>query len=470
MFRADSFLIKILCAFIFIRYFKLIQGRFMKYFYIFILLFVFSCAQEAEKKPGVTHPQWSKHKVIYELNIRQFSGDGSFKAVEQRLVSIKDLGVGIIWLMPVHPIGEKNRKGKLGSYYAVKDYYKVNPEFGSMADFKSLVNRIHELGMYVILDWVANHTAWDNPLTQSNPDFYTKDSLGRFISPVPGWHDVIDLNYTNRELWTYMINAMKFWVREAGVDGFRCDVAEMVPVEFWNRARQELNKIKPVFMLAEGEKPYLHEKSFDMTYSWNLMHTMNQIASGKKNARSIDTLLWQEEKAYPAGALRMRFTTNHDENSWNGTVFERLDGGVKTFAVLCATLPGVPMIYSGQEVGMNKRLNFFDKDPIEWRINNFRRFYRRLLGLYPVHPALHKGDMDKIDTDNDDYIYAFQRSYKSKEIVVILNLSGKEQSVRIESAAIKGKMLNFFTGHRVDYEGEHVFNMQPWEYHLYLKD
>lgn len=442
----------------------------MRNLYLLLLLFFLGCGQQATVKPGVSHPEWSKHKVIYELNVRQFSTTGTFKAVEQRLVSIKELGVGIIWLMPVHPIGEKNRKGNLGSYYSVRDYYKINPEFGTMADFKSLVNRAHELGMYVILDWVANHTAWDNPLTETNPDFYTRDSLGRFISPVDGWQDVIDLNYDNRELWTYMIEALKFWIKETNVDGFRCDVAEMVPIEFWNLARKELNKVKPVFMLAEGEKASLHEKAFDMTYSWNLLHAMNQIAAGEKNARYIDTLLWQEKKEYPAGALRMRFTSNHDENSWNGTVFERFGRGVKAFAVLSATLPGVPMLYSGQEAGMNKRLNFFERDPIEWRINNFRRFYRRLLGLYPAHPALHKGDMKKITTDKDAGIYAFRRIYNSKEVVVILNLSDQEQNVQINSSAIDGKMLDYFTGHRVDYEGEHLFKMQPWEYHLYLKD
>lgn len=442
----------------------------MKRLFLITLLFVLACSQDQKPVTGISHPDWSRNKVIYELNVRQFSTSGTFKAVELRLASIKDLGVGIIWLMPIQPIGEKNRKGVLGSYYSVKDYLKINPEFGTMEDFKKLVNRIHELGMYVIIDWVANHTAWDNALTQSHPEWFNRDSLGNLIPPVEGWQDVVDLNYDNKELWTYMIEAMKFWVREGDVDGFRCDVAEMVPIEFWNRAGKELNTVKPVFMLAEGEQPWLNEKAFDMTYSWNIFHAMNKIAAGQKSARYIDTLLWQEEKDYPANALRMRFTSNHDENSWNGTVFERYGGGVETFAVLSATLPGVPMIYSGQEAGMDKRLKFFDRDPIEWRINNYRRFYRRLLGLYPVNPALHKGAMEKLATDNDDFVYAFVRSSGSKKVVVILNLSAREQKAHIRSSAIDGKMLNYFSGHRVDYDGEHDFILKPWEYHVYLKE
>jgi len=442
----------------------------MKKFFLIVILFLLACGQKKELLPGVSHPDWSRGKVVYELNVRQFSTTGTFKAVQQRLMSIKDLGVGIIWLMPVQPIGEKNRKGTLGSYYSVKDYLKINPEFGTMDDFKKLVKRIHELGMHVIIDWVANHTAWDNPLTKTHPDWYVRDSLGNFLPPVKGWHDVIDLNYENKELWDYMISAMKFWVKEADVDGFRCDVAEMVPAAFWEKARRELNALKPVFMLAEGEKPYLHNKAFDMTYSWNIYHAMNKIAAGQKSARYLDTLLWRENQEYPAGAMRMRFTSNHDENSWNGTVFERYDGGAQTFAVLCATLPGVPMIYSGQEAGMDKRLKFFERDPIEWRINNYRRFYRRLLSLYPANPALNKGGMEKISTDKDDYVYAFSRMSDSKEIVVILNLSGKEQRASVESSAIDGKMLDYFTGHRVDYDGEHIFVLKPWEYHIYLKD
>ncbi len=434
------------------------------------LLFIQSCGEqktEVRTIPGVAHPEWSVNKTIYELNVRQFSLSGTFKAVEQRLTGLKDLGVGIIWLMPIHPIGEKNRKGTLGSPYSVKDYFAVNPEFGTMEDFKSLVDQIHRHGMYVILDWVANHTAWDNPLVQQHPEWYKRDSLGRMVSPAPDWTDVVDLDYDQPELWDYMIGAMKFWVEKTDVDGFRCDVAEMVPLAFWERARKELDKIKPVFMLAEGEKPELH-RAFDMTYSWKLHYAMNAIAAGEQSAREIDHLLEEEKNIYPKNAFRMRFITNHDENAWNGTAFERLNDGVRAFSVLMTTLPGKPLLYNGQEAGLDKRLKFFDKDPIEWKINNFRRFYRRLFTLYQGNPALYAGTMTKIPTDKDDQVFAFAREKDGQRVVVILNLSPGRTIVDVRSKFLDGTLIEYFTGIKVDYNGKHRFDLEPWAYRLYV--
>lgn len=429
-----------------------------------------SCGKEpVEKKRvmGVVHPEWSRNKTIYELNVRQFSPSGTFKAVEQRLVALKDLGVGIIWLMPIHPIGQKNRKGTLGSPYSVQDYFAVNPEYGSLQDFKSLVEKVHRLGMYVILDWVANHTAWDNPLLKQHPEWFKKDSAGNFVSPAPDWTDVVDLDYSQRGLWQYMIKAMKYWVEVMDVDGFRCDVAEMVPLAFWEKARAELDKIKPVFMLAEGEKPELH-RAFDMTYSWKMHYLWNAIADGDRSAKEIDDLLREEKKIYPADAYRMRFISNHDENAWKGTAFERLDGGVRAFSVLMTTIPGKPLLYNGQEVGLDKRLKFFDKDPIEWKINNYRRFYRRLFTLYQAEPALYEGNMTKIPTEMDSRVYAFAREKGNRRVVVILNLSPVRVKVDIDSDYLDGSMVEYFTGIKVNYRGHHTFDLEPWAYRLYL--
>ena len=256
--------------------------------------------------------------MIYEANVRQFTPEGTFKAFEEHLPRLKELGVDILWLMPIHPIGVENRKGGLGSYYSIKDYRGVNPEFGDLDDFKSLVNKAHELGMYVILDWVANHTAWDHAWVTEHPEYYTKNLDGTMKSPFD-WTDVVELDFKNQEMQDAMLADMMYWVEENGIDGFRCDVAGEVPVEFWNTARAELDKVKPVFMLAEAEQPNHHVNAFDMSYAWELHHIMNEIAKGNKNAKAINTYFAKHDTLYPTDAYRLYFITNHDENSWNGT-------------------------------------------------------------------------------------------------------------------------------------------------------
>jgi len=447
-------------------------------------LFIASCQRvespSVRKAPSlkpvaslVRHPQWSRNLSIYEVNVRQYSAEGTFKAFESHLPRFKEMGVGILWFMPIHPIGEEKRKGTLGSYYSVKDYYGVNPEFGTLEEFSALVDRIHGMGMYVIIDWVANHTAWDNQLTVEHPDWYMRDSQGNFFPPVPDWSDVIDLNYNSPDLRNYMIAAMRFWVEEVDVDGFRCDVAGMVPIDFWGEVRKRLEEIKPVFMLAEAEKCGYHHEAFDMSYGWSVYHLMNDIAKGKKTVADIDAHLDQETRRYPRDAYRMYFTSNHDENSWNGTVFERLGEGAKVFAVLAATLDGMPLVYSGQEAGLDHRLKFFEKDLIAWQDHKFTWLYRILLNLKRNNKALWNGEwggpLVRVQTSADDAVFAFVREREEDRVFVALNLSGEVQTFRLEGTAFVGNYMDVFSGQAVPLSKKERLTLKPWQYQVLAK-
>ncbi|MFQ5650830.1 MAG: alpha-amylase family glycosyl hydrolase [bacterium] len=425
------------------------------------------------ERSTVKHPEWSRNLSIYEVNLRQYSDAGTFQEFEKHLPRLKEMGVGILWFMPIHPIGEINRKGTLGSYYSVKDYFGVNHAHGTMADFERLVRRIHKLGMYVILDWVANHTAWDNALATEHPEWYMTNEDGNFVPPVSDWSDVIDLNYDNRELRQYQIRALKYWVVQADIDGYRFDVAGMVPMDFWNEVRQELEKIKPIFMLAETEGPEFHEKSFDMTYGWELHHVMNEIAAGRADVTAIDSLMSKEAKSYPGDAYRMYFTSNHDENSWNGTVFERLGQGAAAFAVLSATLKGMPLIYSGQEAGLAKRLDFFEKDVIDWREHEFARLYTTLLNLKKVNKALwngeHGGEMQRLATSNDESVFAFARRKEGDAVLAVFNLSDQRQSITLEMDDEQGEYKEIFSREKVSLAGKAVLELAPWGYKVFVK-
>ncbi|MCX6247837.1 MAG: alpha-amylase family glycosyl hydrolase [Bacteroidetes bacterium] len=438
-------------------------------------IMIWSCSGR-KKSPGASgigHPEWTRNAVIYEVNLRQYTPEGTFKAFEQHLPRLKAMGVDIVWLMPVNPIGIKNRKGTLGSYYSIKDYLGINPEFGTMADFKALVKKIHKLGMYVIIDWVANHSSWDNNLVTEHPEWYTHDSTGRIIPPVPDWADVADLNYDKKELREYMTNALIYWVREADVDGFRCDMAGMLPVSFWNEAVPKIKAIKPVFMLAEWETPDMHDTAFDMTYSWEVFHLMNDIAQGKKTADLIDTLRIKEAAKFPADAYRMQFTTNHDENSWNGTEYERMGNAAKTFAVLTYTIPGMPLIYSGQESAFNRRLKFFDKDNIDWDGFPLAGFYTTLDKLKKENPSLANGiaggEMIKVTSDNDHNIYSFLRKKDNNSVFVILNLSPAEQKVTLKGNVYAGDYRDLFDNSAIHIDGQLAVDMKPWEYRVCYK-
>jgi glycosidase len=419
----------------------------------------------------VEHPAWSRNLGIYEVNIRQYSPGGTFAEFAEHLPRLKEMGVGILWFMPIHPIGEKNRKGTMGSYYSVKDYFDVNPEYGTLEEFKALVDRIHGMDMYVILDWVANHSAWDNPLTRTHPDWYIRDVTGRFVPPVADWSDVIDFNYSRPGLQRYMIKAMKFWVEEVDVDGFRCDVAGMVPLEFWERARHELDKIKPVFMLAEWESPVAHEKAFDMTYSWDFYHLLNRIARDQAPASAVMTYVETQKRKYPPDAYRMYFITNHDENSWNGTVYERLGDAATAMTALVMTMDGMPLIYTGQEIGLNKRLAFFEKDPITWRDHDLTDFYGKLLDLKRRNRAMWNGragaEIEYIRNSNEQAVLAFIRQKGNDRVLALFNLDHAPQSVVLEGAAHAGAYVNVLTGETSVFREGEILDLSPWYFGIF---
>ena len=420
------------------------------------------------KKTESMHVDWSKNANIYEVNIRQYTEEGTIKAFQKHLPRLKEMGVDILWLMPVFPVGELNRKGSLGSYYAVKDYKDINPEFGNIDDFKALVNEAHKLGMFVILDWVANHSAWDNPWATEHPEWYQHAENGDFVSPFD-WTDVIAFDYNNPAMRNSMIDALNFWIAEADIDGYRCDVAGMVPTDFWDRARDEMNAIKPVFMLAEDEdNPDLLRKAFDMNYGWKLHHIMNDIAKGNKNANDIwDYLAWNDS-VYPENSYRMYFTSNHDENSWNGTVKERMGDAGDAMAILSYTAPGMGLIYSGQEAGLDKRLRFFEKDTINWDNLTNAKVYTTLNNLKKENQALWNGEfggnMIRLGDGSNENVFAFLREKNGKKVVSVINMSDKEQTFLIENNIATGKYKNVFTDEEIIINEDLQVDLQPWQY------
>ncbi|MBK8944745.1 MAG: alpha-glucosidase C-terminal domain-containing protein [Ignavibacteriae bacterium] len=442
-----------------------------KYLYVIIiyLVLILGCKEKENLiiSENSVHPEWSYNASIYEVNIRQFTNEGTFKSFMNHLPELKKLGVDILWLMPIHPIGEKNRKGTLGSYYSVKDYKSINPNFGNEKDFKVLVDSIHALGMYVIIDWVANHTAWDHNWTKTNPEFYNKDSLGNFIPPVADWSDVIDLNFDNKNLRTEMLNSLKYWITEFNIDGYRCDVAEMVPLDFWKNARQELDKIKPVFMLAEGENPELHKNGFDMTYNWKLKDVMNNFAKGKISTDSIKNLLIKDSKTINENDFRMNFTSNHDENTWAGTEFERLGNLYEPFAILTLTLKGMPLIYNGQEAGMNKRLEFFEKDLIPWQEFKMRNIYTNILAEKKNNKSMWNGEkggnINFVNLNNENVLSYFREKDDDK-ILVILNLSNSDQEILANDKNCVGSFKNVVSENSMNIELSDKINLKPYEY------
>lgn len=432
---------------------------------VFALLINISFAQNA-------HPSWSVASNIYEINLRQYTPSSSIKEFEKDLPRLKKMGVEILWFMPITPIGMEGRKmteSELGSYYAVKDYKAVNPEFGTMSDWKALVKHAHSMGFKVITDWVPNHSSPDNHWIKKHPNFYEKDSVGNFVWP-HDWTDTRKLNYADRELRDSMIDAMKFWLKESDIDGFRCDVAGDVPTDFWKECISQLRKIKNVFMLAEADKPELHLAGFDETYGWSVMEPMIKVVAGKKTLASFDSLLNKKFEAFPKNAYRLYFTTNHDWNSWEGTEFERYGDAYKAVAVFTQTMyQSVPLIYNGQEIPNKKRLKFFVKDPIEWGTKfEMAPFYTTLLKLRKSTPALAAdASYKKIITANDVAIFAYTREKVGKKVVVILNLSNQPQRFTIKDQSIYGQPMNVFMGVKEKVNRTHVFSLEPWGYIVY---
>ena len=422
------------------------------------------CSEKVQK-----HVEWSKNSNIYEVNIRQYTPEGTLNAFADHLPRLKEMGVDILWLMPIQPIGEKNRKGTLGSYYAVKDYKAVNPEFGTLEDFKELVKKVHNLDMHIILDWVANHSAWDHPWIESNPEWYLKDSIGNIISPVADWSDVAGFTYENQELRKAMIDALEFWVVETNIDGYRCDVAGMVPTEFWENATSALMKHKHVFMLAEANVPEHHNYAFDMSYAWNMHFVLNEVFEGKKTLADIDSQLLKDLEEYPSDAYRMNFTSNHDENSWKGNAVKRLGPAKEVMAVFTLTASGMPLIYSGQEACLDKDLEFFEKDLIDWKECDITELYTKLLHLKKENKALWNGDfggqMEKIATSNDASIYAFSRLKDGQQVISILNMSDKEVEFELNEFETANTLYEVFNGDQ--FEQKDKFTLDPWGFFVY---
>ena len=418
----------------------------------------------------VKHPDWSKNATIYEVNLRQYTEEGTILAFLKQMPRLRNMGVDILWFMPIHPIGELNRKGTLGSYYSVKDHEAINRELGYIDEFNKMVELAHILGMKVIIDWVANHTAWDHAWVTEHPEWYDKGSDGQMYSP-HGWSDVVQLDYDNQDMRRAMIESMKYWLVESDIDGFRCDVAGMVPVDFWDEARAGLDKIKPVFMLAEAEEDELLVDAFDMDYGWDLHHISNQIAKGEATANALGEYFEKLKTNFPEGAYKMNFTSNHDENSWNGTVHERYGQGYKAFAVLMATVPGMPMIYTGQEAGLDKRLDFFEKDIVEWGNYSLKDFYRILLNLKKSNKALWNGnfggDLKRVKTDKDEAVFIFTRQKEDDTVFVILNLTGTKQNITLSGNGYIGTFSNIFDGEKVTFIEGHELQLGPWDFMVY---
>ncbi|QDU68335.1 alpha-amylase family glycosyl hydrolase [Engelhardtia mirabilis] len=374
-------------------------------------------------------------RTLYEVNLRQFSPEGTFDAFREHLPRLAELGVGILWLMPIHPIGVLHRKGSLGSYYAATDYMAVNPEFGSEDDLRELVDAAHGLGMAVILDWVANHTAWDHVWTRSHPERFRAGPEGGFVPPNPDWTDVIGLDYDEPSTRRAMTDAMLHWVRACRIDGFRCDVAELVPADFWRAAIAELRAERPQFMLAEGEREWLYEAGFDATYGWNFAASIEAAAAGGRAAVVRDHVERDRARLAEAGvgAFRMHFTTNHDWNSWETLAVDRFGPAWELATVLTFTLPGMPLIYSGQEAGLDQRLDFFEKDLITWRADPAADLYRRLCALKRSEPALGhgagEGTLEFIELEGARAVLAFRRSSGSSEVLVLVNFSADRSPI-----------------------------------------
>ena len=425
---------------------------------------------QPQKYVELTNPDWVKNATIYELNIRQFSQEGTFKAIEKQLPRLKKMGINIIWLMPVQPIGVINRKGSLGSYYSVKDYLKVNPEFGTDADFRSLVKAIHAQGMYVILDWVANHSSWDNMLATQHPEWYTKSREGRF-QPTPwrDYDDIIDFDYSQPGLRKYMTEALKFWVKEYDIDGYRCDVASFVPIDFWENARKELDAIKPVFMLAEAEDKELHRKAFDATYNWTLWNILHQIAINNKSVKTLgEAYIAEHVSIFPKEGIRMNFIDNHDKNSWEGNQYSNFGPALKAATVFTAMMDGMPMVYNGQEAGLNRSLLFFEKDPIVWTKHENEALYTTLFALKHKNQALWNGnrggEMVRIMNDKMDQIISFVREKNGDKVITLINLSREKVQVSFDTSYDAGTYINLFSGKPQQISKKMTLTMEAWEY------
>jgi len=416
-------------------------------------------------------PAWVTGNTIYEVNLRQFTKEGTIKAFAEHLPRLKELGVGILWFMPIQPIGKKNRKGTLGSYYSISNYKAVNAEFGTLDDFKALVKKIHELDMKVIIDWVANHTAWDHHWTVDHPEFYEKGEKGDFKAPVEDWEDVIHLDYGNPNLWDTMIGDMQFWIKETGIDGFRCDMAHLVPTLFWNRARRDLDAIKKIYMLAESENYDLLEYAFDSIYNWKLMHAMNELAAENSSVKNLAEVIDNELQYMPKGASFLNFTSNHDENSWQGSAIERIHYFLEPLTVLTFLIPGMPLIYSGQEAGNYRRLKFFDKDEIDWKDDKMFGLYQKLANLKSSLPNFSDAvEVRVIKSDAPEKILAIALFEGEAKCLFLLNLYDKAVDFYVKCQLLEGPFRNALQEEdKTDYSCHNQFTLSAYGYLALVK-
>ena len=452
-----------------------------------LLLVVLSCNTATKKEADtedsryqpkeyveLKHPEWSKNATIYEVNVRQFTPEGTFKAFETHLPRLKAMGIDIIWMMPINPIGVEKRKGTLGSYYSVKDYYGLNPEFGTKEDLKHLVSKIHSMGMHVIVDWVANHSSWDNALAKDHPDWYTKTPEGNF-QPTPwyDWDDVIDFDYDQPGLREYMTGALKYWVKDFDIDGYRCDVAGFIPIDFWDNARAELDEIKPVFMLAEWESRDLYKHAFDMTYSWSLWVEMTAVTKDHKSLGGLIEYMAHDVSTVPRDAYRMTFTENHDKNSWEGNQYSNFGDGLEASMVLTCVVNGMPLVYSGQEAGLSRSLKFFDKDLINWSKMPYEGLFKKLFELKHKNHALWNGNqggvMIRIFNDKPEQVISFSRSMGKDQVIPIINYSALPVTVKLSSKYQKGTYKELFSDATYELKGDDVITLQPWKYLVLVK-
>jgi len=420
-------------------------------------------------QPALAAPEWIRHETIYEVNVRQFSAAGNFAGVEEQLPRLRQLGVGVLWLMPIYPIGVENRKGTLGSPYAVRDYYGVNPEFGTEADFARLVNAAHAQGFRLVLDWVPNHAAWDNPLVKEHPDFFVHDAQGRCVPPVDtDWTDVVQFDFKNPTVGDYETAAMIHWIQKFGIDGFRCDFAKGLPTAVWNEISARLRAVRPdLFLLAEADLPQEQLRAFDAAYSFGMMKVFTDVAAGGAGVSKIEDELVRTQVAFPRGAPLIRYTTNHDENSWAGTDLERLGGGVEAFAVMTFMLDGIPLIYNGQEAGLDRRLKFFEHDPIPWQPSPRADFYRTLCHLKHADPALATGaPMRRIATTVNGSVYALLREAGAHRVISFCNLTAKDVTVDAVDPVLNGRWRDAFTGETITWQVPVSFPLPSWKYRV----
>ena len=424
------------------------------------------------------HAEWSYSAVLYEMNIRQLTPEGTLRAAEKKLEFLREMGIDAIWLMPIYPIGKEGRKGSLGSYYSIRDYKAVNPEFGTMEDFDSFVAKAHSLGMKVILDWVANHTARDAKWLQTKPaDWYEREDDG--TAKVPwDWTDTAKLNYSNHDVWRGQIDAMRFWVEQHAIDGFRCDMAMLVPIEFWQQATEVLRAIKPdIFMLAEAEQQNLFDRAFDMCYAWEIHHLMCDIARGERRVWDLRNKLYANRENYPASAMRMMFTSNHDENSWSGSEFHRFGAAREIMTALTFVWEGaMPLIYTGQEVGYDHSFAFFDRDHIpaeQYQPCKDTELYRKLIALKHSEAALQAGErggrMIEIENNAKDCMMTFVREVGDSRVVAIMNLSPYTIHADFNNGIYAGHYTNALTGEKVLLPLHLEQDIEPWGYTLLYK-